>query len=339
MRTACAILALLAGGVAYGASFDCTKAKTPQEKAICGSRELSLADEKLNAAYKTVQSSVPAEFAIKVRDDQRNWLQLLPSQCRDTESVPSERLTQCMLRMYAERTADLQSRLFTAGGVRFFSRSIKLTWADSNGTSPEWEETPGFGTLKAMWPQSTRETAEWRAWNKAIEAATQSLASVGGDSSPTGEWLKKWAADVDGEVTASVGLVSEELVTASIGSDVMGHGAGHPGGSSIELNWLLKQKRELRPDDVFRRDSDWEKAIETLCSEDLQRPDANLFDDWKQALPKVVLDSENWELNKAGLTINFPEYSVSPHVSPVSPVLIPWTALKPFLQSGFAIPK
>jgi hypothetical protein len=119
----------------------------------------------------------------------------------------------------------------------------------------------------------------------------------------------------------------------------MGHGAGHPSEAGFEFNWLLNQRRELRPDDVFRKDSDWEKTIEARCSIELQQPDANLYDDWEKALPKVVLDPRNWQLSADGLTIDFPEYTVAPRVSLVGPVTIPWTALKPLLQPGFAIPK
>jgi hypothetical protein len=214
-----------------------------------------------------------------------------------------------------------------------------LTWPDAPGESSDLEETPGFGTLIATWPQSTNDTAEWQAWSKAIEAATQRLIRPEGENSPSGEWLKKWAADGDFEVTATVGLVGEELVTASIGLEGMGHGAGHPSEEGVEFNWLLKQKRELRPEDVFRKNSDWEKTIEARCSKELQQPDANLYDDWEKALPKVVLDLLKWQLDGEGLTINFPEYTVSPRVSPVGPVMIPWTALRPFLQPSFAIPK
>jgi hypothetical protein len=221
----------------------------------------------------------------------------------------------------------------------FVTRSIELTWPDVPGESSDLEKSPGFGTLKATWPQSTNNTAEWKAWNKAIEAAAQSLVTPEGEKSPSGEWLKKWAADGDFEVRASVGFVSEELVTASISIEGMGHHAGHPSEETIEFNWLLKQKRELRTEDVFQKDSSWEQMIESKCTKELQKPDANLYDDWEKALPKVVLDPRNWQLNGEGLKINFPEYTVSPRVSPVGPVMIPWTTLKPLLQLSFAIPQ
>jgi uncharacterized protein len=344
MRKICLVLLLLASGAAQAASFDCAKARTPQEKTICASPGLSQADDKMAAAYKDVLAAVPREITTKVREDQRLWLRWIAVECpADENAGESERretLAECLLRNYQSRTEDLRHMILRKGGVTFVSRSINLTWPDAPGESPGSEEIHGYGTMKATWPQSTNDTAEWKAWNNAVEAATQSLAAVPeGKSSPSGKWLEKWAADGDSEVGATVGLVSEELVTASVGIEGMGHSAGHPSEDGFEFNWLLKEKRELLPEDVFQKDSGWQKTIEALCSKELQQPNAGLYDDWEKALPKVVLDSRNWQLDGKGLTIYFPEYTVSPRVYPAGPVTIPWTTLKPFLQPSFAVPK
>jgi uncharacterized protein len=69
MRKICLVLLLLASGAAQAASFDCDKAKTPQEKAICASPGLSQADENMAAAYKDVLAAVPREITTEVRED------------------------------------------------------------------------------------------------------------------------------------------------------------------------------------------------------------------------------------------------------------------------------
>ncbi len=275
----------------------------------------------------------------EVRDGQRAWLRAIADHCVVPGSAPQTALAECLLGYYETRTAELR-RLIGTNHDAFITQFIYLTWPDDPGEGSDLEQNPGFGTLKSTWPESTRSTPEWKAWNKGIEAATQSLASLDGEKSPSGEWLKKWAADGDFDVSASVGFYNEELVTASIGIEGMGHGSGHPSEYGIEFNWLLKQKRELRPEDVFRKDSQWEQIVEARCSKELQESDADrLYDDWEKALPKVVLDSRNWRLNGEGLTIDFPEYTVGGHVAPVGPVMIPWATLRPLLQSSFAIPK
>jgi uncharacterized protein len=76
------VLLLLAGGVGHAASFDCTKAKSPQEKAICASPELSAADDQLAAAYKAWLAAVPPEVVAEVREEQRGWLRSLAANCK-----------------------------------------------------------------------------------------------------------------------------------------------------------------------------------------------------------------------------------------------------------------
>jgi hypothetical protein len=221
----------------------------------------------------------------------------------------------------------------------FLMRSIKLTWPDPPGESPDWEEAHGFGTLNATWPQSTDNTAEWQVWNKAIEAAAQGMVKPEDENNSSGQWLEKWAADAEVDIVATVDLVEDDLVTASISLEAMGHGAAHPGEDQIQFNWLLKLKRELGPDDVFRKNSDWKKAIETQCSKELRQESGTLYDGWEKTMPGVVLNPRNWQLSSEGIAVNFPDYTVSPRVYPVVPVLIPWATLKPFLLKSFTIPK
>jgi len=71
MRNIWLVLLLMASGAAQAASFDCVKAKTPQEKAICTSPKLSAADDSMAAAYKAVLGSVRPEVAGEIRDAQR----------------------------------------------------------------------------------------------------------------------------------------------------------------------------------------------------------------------------------------------------------------------------
>ena len=175
MRKICLVLLLLASSAAQAASFECAKAKTPQEKAICASPKLSQADENMAAAYKDVLAAVPREIATELREDQRQWLRWIAVECptgeNAGESERRETLAECLLRNYQSRTEELQHTILRQGGVTFVSRSINLTWPDSPGESPGSEEIHGYGTLKATWTQSTNATAEWKAWNKAIEVA------------------------------------------------------------------------------------------------------------------------------------------------------------------------
>jgi len=172
-----------------------------------------------------------------------------------------------------------------------------------------------------------------------VEAAAQEIAKTAVEKDSTGEWSRKWATDRDADVYVSVGIVGSNLVTVSVSLEVAGHGAAHSSEDSFELNWLMKQKREMLPKDVFRPNSSWQDFIEARCSKGLEQDLDSLYSDWKDTLPKVVLNPRNWTIDNKGIAVNFPEYSVSPRVYPVGPITISWTALKPYLQRSFIVPK
>lgn len=80
MRRLIPILALTAvcaagAGPAAAASFDCRKARTADEKAICANRDLNDQDVRLDQLYGITRHLVPMGGRGAIMDDQRDWLQ------------------------------------------------------------------------------------------------------------------------------------------------------------------------------------------------------------------------------------------------------------------------
>ena len=73
LRVASAVLLLAAPLVAQAAGFDCAKAGTPSEKAVCASPKLSALDGKLADAFRTALKNHP-DKADALKLDQRHWL-------------------------------------------------------------------------------------------------------------------------------------------------------------------------------------------------------------------------------------------------------------------------
>ena len=64
-------------GFVYSASFDCTKAKSPVEKAICSNSELGKLDEQLASSYNNLKVHYSDTFFKRViRKDQLDWLKI-----------------------------------------------------------------------------------------------------------------------------------------------------------------------------------------------------------------------------------------------------------------------
>jgi uncharacterized protein len=66
---------------AYGASFDCGKAKTLVEQAICSDKQLSILDELLMTSYNKALANSPDPSTLKTT--QREWLKSERDSCKD----------------------------------------------------------------------------------------------------------------------------------------------------------------------------------------------------------------------------------------------------------------
>jgi uncharacterized protein YecT (DUF1311 family) len=321
----------LSGGLGHAASFDCSKAKTPLEKAVCGSPKLSAADNRMAAAYRAALATVPPEMKSAVRDDQVAWISAMGIACKAGVSASSTEQISLLGTFYESRTKELGRLVRHIGGVTFVWRStteIELEDPDTKDPDAKMESRaaglrPGYGTLHASWPQSTGDTAEWRDWNSAIKTAAQN--GLIGD------------ANTNEDITVEIVFAGKQLVASEIVTFRMERGTPHPDDDSIEFNWLLQEKREIQPADIFREGSDWDRAIQASCVSALHKQLGNLPDDYAdgrfaQKLHEVIVRPRNWRLAGQGLTIIFQPYSVSDYADPADPVTIQWAALKPFLR-------
>jgi len=74
---------LALAGAAHAASFDCARASTPTEKAICADPALSALDSDLTAAFKSALALWPAgNWGVYLRNEQIDWLKMRDSQCK-----------------------------------------------------------------------------------------------------------------------------------------------------------------------------------------------------------------------------------------------------------------
>jgi uncharacterized protein len=336
---------LLTGAIAHAASFDCAKANTAQERAVCDSPELNKLDEEMAAAYKSVLAEVPSDLTAEIRDDQRTWLRKLTIAC-DPKDSASATLVDCLEAEYASRIKALHHLILHQAGVTFVWASVELA-----ATAPPPGVSIGAGQsrrghLSASWPQSAADTPDWKAWNNAIEAATVRVAS-GGRKPPPGNLSEILDPDVDMDVSASLGVVGLNLVTATIANDWDGGGI-HPNENSIQFNWLLKEGRELKPEDVFRQGSGWDSYLQKQCDQYLHQAldhEGQSYEKFMQpgemvkVLRGIVVDPKNWEIDSQGITIVFQTYAVACHACTPAPLLIPWQSVQEMLNPEFVQPK
>ncbi|MFZ4605411.1 MAG: lysozyme inhibitor LprI family protein [Caulobacter sp.] len=106
IRLFAAVLAagFLGAGAASAASFDCNKARTPDEKAICADRALNDQDVRMAQLYDIVRHLVAMGGRGAIMDDQTVWL-------KARRTCGANRA--CIGRAYTRRIAQLNSVLET----------------------------------------------------------------------------------------------------------------------------------------------------------------------------------------------------------------------------------
>lgn len=94
----------LACGRVGAQSFDCTKATTRVERAICASKEVSELDATLAQTLKGILARTP-ERRKALLSDERRWISLRDQKCGPPAAGPS--VTECLVETYDSRIAEL----------------------------------------------------------------------------------------------------------------------------------------------------------------------------------------------------------------------------------------
>lgn len=339
-------VALDCGLAAQTPSFDCSKAATPQEKAICASPQLSKVDGEMGAAYRVWLSTAPDAWRAEIRENQRLWLRLQPYQCQ----MQVRPLAQCLLDAEKERTKTLCDMVSHRNGILFIWRSKAFTAQDSPDDAQERRKygERDFGYVNATWPQAVSSAPEWVAWNQAIsDAARKAGRSM--NSKPGAEWSKNWAADADTDVAVRLNTVTENLVTAAITNYIYNHGAAHGLSSTVQLNWLLKKQYKFKTSNVFQPQIDWlgwlyDRTDKYLHTQLDQQNGSNYQSfgapgEIARTLHKLLAEPDNWQIDSKGITIIFPAYAVACYACTPPPFTMSWESLKPLLNPAFPVPQ
>lgn len=321
---------------ALAASFDCAKARTPQEKAICASPELSAADDKMAAAYRRIFRSVPPAFQNELRADQRVWIRRLSIACPADNPEQRQYLQQCLLWRENARTSALQQRFLRQNGIVFAWHSV---FREDPGEPGAADPGEGPGSLEASWPEALSASPQWRAWNDAMTNKTRKFASLDPPNTPPSD-AKTWEAapGQDLDVTASIDFADSRLVAVTITILWDGHGA-HPSTHWIQFNWLLEKKRALQPTDIFRADSKWADLLYSLTDQYLQKAlDGYQPAELAATVRAITSDPESWRIDPKGISIVFQQYAVGCYACTPEPFTITWDQLRPVLDPDFPVP-
>lgn len=184
MRMLCSLCALMLTAPAFAASFNCAKAATTQEKAICASGELSAADDRMAAAYRAVLHRVPASFQEELRADQRMWIRRLAIDCPAGNPEQRTYLESCILGRENARTDALKQMFMERGGIEFAWHAVYRE-APGNRNAEDPADRPG--SLEASWPEALSDLPELAAWNRGIAEKVRLIAGLPSPTASSGQ--------------------------------------------------------------------------------------------------------------------------------------------------------
>lgn len=123
---------------AHAASFDCAKASTTMEKAICSDASLSVLDEKLNEAYR--QSLVNTQDRKTLISDQRQWLRDTAMYCQQLSCLKAAYQTRLLQLTIPWQGKINESVSLLAPFIGFVAANEDAAIITSDGTLWAWGE-------------------------------------------------------------------------------------------------------------------------------------------------------------------------------------------------------
>lgn len=309
---------------AQAASFDCAKAATSFEKAICADPAISLHDETLAQAYATALGGLSKAAAAEVTATQKSWLGYAQRLCsQDAEPIATdydEDQRKCLGAAFRARITDLEASRMQ-GGYRFYPVDRYLVQKDTEAEPDAFNKLAdkAFHTVKI---------------DRGDETATAFNAMVDGLMADQGTFFDAGTSNIatddvtsDYDITTSVKDVTSRRITLETNQWWYGHGAAHGNYFITYKHFLVEEKRPLVPSDLF--EGQWEKRLGELALPAIKKElGEDYFDGSDDNVASIALDPLRWNLTPEGLVIQFNIYEVTAYAMGAPTVTIPWEQLE-----------
>lgn len=318
-RTCGASLVALAAPC-IAASFDCAKAHTVIEHAICASAKLSALDSGMASSYRRALRALSPEGARTLTASQRAWLDFVGRACTVHDAADASALRNqdvCLSNEIGERIAQLDQ-----AGVRvgpYVLNRIDRFEIVVDGPDDQNGSYPGLAVHRLSYPQiDAAGSRSAIAWNAAQVTTFPQL--------DDGEDFK-----IDYRIgCAGPGALSIEWDTYDYG-----HGTPHGTGSAEVRNTVLPTLEEMTSDDLFVSDAPWEDTLPSLFWSAYLHGDRVIKDTSKvePAIREAAVTEAKWLLTPQGLRISFDSYEAGCYACNPGPLTVPWSSLKSMLAS------
>jgi len=307
------------------ASFDCAKASSQVEKAICANPALSRADEVLARAYATALGGLSDEAKAAVQAGQREWLGFAALACtpdaKPFSAALSDEQQGCLVSVYRTRIGQLaESRM--QGDWRVYPKTSYSLVDD-----PDPDAYQGVATKEISSPRIDEDSPVAKAFNALMDEA---------DAAAKPDPQAEDYLTSDTMETTTIASVGSHRISLTTNSYWMGHGAAHGNYAITYAHYLTEKGRMLEADDLFAGKG-WEEALGKLALDELDRTvEGGIWDESRADVPKAAADPSRWNFGDNGLEITFQPYEVTAYAAGAPTVTIGWDRLNDYLAPDYS---
>lgn len=321
--------------VAQAASFDCARAGTSFEKAICANPDLSRADETLAKAYATALGGLSQAAANTLKATQHDWLGYAERACSDdAQPIPGaydDDQTACLAATFRDRIKALEASRMQ-GGYRFYPLEQYLVEKDPDATDEDSFVKVGTKHYETVKIDGWDDVAA--AFNALIDQAQKNYDGGADEDAKlfdaSGK-LKTGNPSMDVDATTTVSAVTDYRITLTSNSYWYGHGAAHGNYGISYRHFVIAEKRWLEASDIFAG-KDWQKTFGKLVVDRLKADLGDLFFPEAEAdVPEMAADPTRWTFSEEGLIVQFQPYEVASYADGAVTATVPWNDVNDLL--------
>ena len=299
LRAAFAV-AILVGAPAEAQAFDCNKARSQVEIAICNNPDLIESDNAMAAAYLALRNSYSSAEKRSLSLSERRWVAAREARCGGETGVAQ---VQCIARETEERKLLFTGRSLTGPGPA--SRMVPKFLVQEPGAQ---HYEVDFTLFRFAEPQTAGETLFNREVEKLIAAAPMGKT---GNEAPAGGSLSSTAA-------MKLTYASAQFISAAVSFSSFDGGA-HGNSSVANINIDLSTGQLADAATLFdgaAQDRLFEECKKQIISQKIKNlpggehkpEDDSLYSD--DTVRQHIADLSRWSFSQSTTTITFDAYAV-----------------------------
>lgn len=275
-------------------AFDCSKASTKTEHAICNNPELLEMDENMAQHYFSLVRRLDKKPAEMTRNSQRNWLKYREAYCEGEAA--------CLL-------DEDQNRLNALNSVIQQQPEMVPVFLWQEGTASTYTIT--IDAVKFAYPDDRG----LKAFNSAIDNVISKAPFLTRSEDAS-------AGALEFATAVQITQLTSDMVSALVSTYEYAGGA-HPNGYSTAINIDLSNGEKLKTEDVFafgaieRLTDDCRTAIIKTKADMHNQPEdeaaKELDDEYGPEIRNHITDMNTWHFNENGATITFNAYEIGPY--------------------------